>query len=146
MANDHERDVGALVQRLMRGLSHRGPDGSGLRYLRGRWAAFGHRRLSIIDLDGGAQPMGNEDERVWVVLNGEIYNHQEIRSELEAVGHRFRTRADTEVLLHGWEEWGRALLQRLNGMYAFALYDGRSQAGAGEVWLARDPVGVKPLY
>src|SRR5256886_559126 len=90
--------------------------------------------------------MSNEDASVWVVLNGELYNHLEVRRELEALGHRFRTRADTEVLVHGWEEWGRDLLPRLNGMYAFALFDGRSENGPGDVWLARDPVGVKPLY
>ncbi len=146
IARDRRRDVGPLVERLTQALAHRGPDGSGLRFLQGRSAAFGHRRLSIVDLELGAQPMSNEDGRVWVVLNGELYNHLDLRHELAALGHCFRTRADTEVLVHGWEEWGTELLGRLNGMYAFALFDGRSSRGSGEVVLARDPVGVKPLY
>jgi asparagine synthase (glutamine-hydrolysing) len=144
ISSDQSHDVRALVERLTAALTHRGPDGSGYRFLGGRWAAFGHRRLSIVDLECGAQPMSNEDGRVWVVLNGELYNHLDLRPELERAGHVFRTRADTEVLVHGWEEWGRGVLERLNGMYAFALYDGRSEPGT--VWLARDPAGVKPLW
>ena len=144
ISTDRSRDVGPAVERLTAELAHRGPDGTGLRFLGDRWAAFGHRRLSIVDLECGAQPMGNEDGQVWVVLNGELYNHLEIRKDLEHLGHRFTTRSDTEVLVHGWEEWGAKLLERVNGIYAFALFDGRR--GAGEVWLARDPVGVKPLY
>jgi asparagine synthase (glutamine-hydrolysing) len=144
IATDAARDVGPLLERLTAELAHRGPDGTGVRFLHGRWAAFGHRRLSIVDLAGGAQPMGNEDGRVWVVVNGELYNHRELRRELEAAGHQFRTQADTEVLVHGWEEWGPAVLERLNGIYAFALFDGRRDPGV--VWLGRDPVGVKPLY
>ncbi len=146
IAADPREDVGPLVEGLTQALAHRGPDGSGLHFLRDRFAALGHRRLSIVDLEGGAQPMANEDGRVWVVLNGELYNHLELRRALERLGHRFRTRADTEVLVHGWEEWGPSVLQRLNGMYAFALFDARAGAVDGEVWLARDPVGVKPLY
>src|SRR5213594_3699220 len=118
------RDVGPLVERLSAALAHRGPDGVGLQFIRGRSAAVGHRRLSIVDLACGAQPMGNEDGTVWVVLNGELYNHLDLRRELERLGHGFRTRADTEVLVHGWEEWGPDVLSRLNGMYAFALFDG----------------------
>lgn len=145
-ARDPRSDVGPLLERLTNALAHRGPDGSGQQFVWQRAAALGHRRLSIVDLEGGAQPMANEDGRLWVVLNGELYNHLELRGALEALGHRFRTRADTEVLVHGWEEWGRALLERLNGMYAFALFDGRASGRAGTVVLARDPVGVKPLY
>jgi asparagine synthase (glutamine-hydrolysing) len=144
ISSDRSHDVREMVERLTAALAHRGPDGSGHRFLGGRWAAFGHRRLSIVDLECGAQPMSNEDGRIWVVLNGELYNHLDLRPELERAGHVFRTRSDTEVLVHGWEEWGRALLERLNGMYAFALYDGRSDPGI--IWLARDPAGVKPLY
>ncbi|PYP33122.1 MAG: asparagine synthetase B, partial [Gemmatimonadetes bacterium] len=146
IARDQRRDVGPLVERLTQALAHRGPDGSGIRVLRGRYAAFGHRRLSIVDLECGAQPMANEDGRVWVVFNGELYNHLDLRRELESRGHQFRTRADIEAVIHGWEEWGPGVLQRMNGMYAFALYDGRSAVGGGEIWLARDPVGIKPLY
>ena len=141
---DPREDVGLLVQALTDSLSHRGPDGSGLHFTRGRSVALGHRRLSIVDLAGGAQPMANEDQRVWVVFNGELYNHLDLRRELERCGHEFRTQADTEVLVHGWEEWSTGLLERLNGIFAFALLDER---GDGPVlWLARDPVGVKPLY
>jgi len=145
LANDGRRDVTALVERLTEAHAHRGPDGSGYQFLRGRSAAFGHRRLSIVDLEGGAQPMSNEDGRVWVVFNGELYNHLDLRRELEALGHRFRTRSDVEAVVHGWEAWGRGILERMNGMYAFALFDGRGD-GPGEVWLARDPAGIKPLY
>ena len=143
VSRDARADVTTGVEALTAALAHRGPDGTGFRYLRGRSIGLGHRRLSIVDLKGGAQPMTNEDGRVWVILNGELYNHLELRRELERKGHRFATRADTEVLVHGWEEWGEALCERLNGIYAFALYDGR---GGGELCLVRDPVGVKPLY
>jgi asparagine synthase (glutamine-hydrolysing) len=141
---DAGRDVGPVVTRLTTALAHRGPDGEGFHFTRGRSIALGHRRLSIVDVAGGAQPMANEDRRVWVVLNGELYNHLDLRRELERCGHQFRTRADTEVLVHGWEEWGTGLLERLNGMYAFGLLDERE--GAPVLLLARDPVGVKPLY
>ena len=137
-------DAGPALERLTAALAHRGPDGAGYRYLGGRHAGLGHRRLSIVDLAGGDQPMRNEDGSIWLVYNGEIYNHLALRAELERTGHQFRTQADTEVVIHGWEEWGRGVLERLNGIYAFALFDGR--AGAGDVWLARDPIGAKPLY
>lgn len=145
LARDGGRDVTPIVERLTGAHAHRGPDGSGYRFFRGRSAAFGHRRLSIVDLEGGTQPMSNEDGRVWVVFNGELYNHLDLRRELEALGHRFRTRSDVEAVVHGWEAWGPGLLERMNGMYAFALFDGRGSE-LGEVWLARDPAGVKPLY
>ncbi len=137
-------DVTQRLERLTDALRHRGPDGCGFRFVRGRSAGLGHRRLSIVDLATGAQPMANEDERVWVTYNGEIYNHLELRRELEALGHRFRTNADTEVLVHGFEAWGAGLFGRLNGIFAFALFDGRTSPG--DLWLVRDPAGVKPLY
>ena len=137
-------DATAALERLTAALAHRGPDGCGYRYLAGRRAGLGHRRLSIVDLAAGDQPMSNEDGTVWLVYNGEIYNHLALRAELERAGHRFRSRADTEVVIHGWEEWGPGVLERLNGIYAFALFDGRSVQGC--VVLARDPVGAKPLY
>ena len=120
-------------------LAHRGPDGSGV------WTApgvgLGHRRLAIIDLAGGVQPMATPDQGVVVSYNGEIYNFQEVRAELEQAGVRFQTSSDTEVLLHGWRQWGPAMLDRLNGMFAFALYDANRQS----LFLARDRFGVKPL-
>jgi asparagine synthase (glutamine-hydrolysing) len=148
LARDPRRDVGPLIDRLTHALAHRGPDGSGTEFLGGRAAALGHRRLSILDLECGAQPMASADGRVWIVYNGELYNHLELRRELAARGRTFRTRSDTETIVHGWEEWGPAVLERMNGMYALALFDGRSPtpASRGEIWLARDPVGIKPLY
>lgn len=119
---------------------HRGPDDSGL-HIDGS-AGLGMRRLSIIDLDGGAQPMPNEDGRLWVVCNGEMYNFKELRRELEVRGHTFHTRSDTEVIVHGYEEWGFSLLERLNGMFGLAIWDSRDKT----LLLARDPFGIKPLY
>ena len=121
-------------------MSHRGPDGAGIVALPG--ATLAHRRLSIIDLEHGDQPMTNEDESVWVTFNGEIYNFLALRDELAARGHRFRTRCDTEVLVHAYEEYGDDFVRRLNGMFAFALVDLRRQ----RVLLARDHLGIKPLF
>lgn len=137
-------DISATLERLTEALHHRGPDGSGIHYIRGRSAGLGHRRLSIVDLAGGAQPMSGEDGRIWVTYNGEIYNFRTLRNELSQLGYRFRTNADTEVLVQGFAAWGPGLFGRLNGIYAFALYDGRNDPG--DVWLVRDPAGVKPLY
>ncbi len=123
-------------------LQHRGPDGSTRRTCVGGRCLIGHTRLAIIDLDGGAQPIGNEDETVWVILNGEIYNYIEIRENLIARGHRFRTQSDTEVLVHLYEEKGHSLLDDLDGMFAFAIIDEKSQ----QVFMARDRYGEKPLY
>ena len=121
-------------------LAHRGPDDEGSVHLDG--VTLGMRRLSIIDLEGGHQPMHNEDSRIWVVQNGEIYNHLELRSELEGFGHVFSSRSDTEVLVHGYEQWGSDFVSRLNGMFAFALHDRARR----EVLLARDRMGIKPLH
>lgn len=121
-------------------LQHRGPDGGGF-WSSGPWF-LGHRRLAIIDLsDSGAQPMATDDGRIVVTFNGEIYNYVELAQELRAKGYAFRTRSDTEVLLHGWDAWGEGLFDRLTGMFAFALADRR----AGEIVLARDRFGEKPL-
>ena len=125
---------------MMGMLGHRGPDEAGLLLADG--VAFGHLRLSIVDLAHGQQPMSTADGRHWVVFNGEIFNHVELRRELEALGHRFRTRCDTEVLLHAYRQWGRACLERFNGQWAFALWD----RAAGTFFLARDRFGVRPLF
>ncbi len=121
-------------------IAHRGPDGAGV--FLGRGIGLGHRRLSIIDLEGGAQPLANENGSLQVVFNGEIYNYVELRAELIANGHTFRTASDTEVIVHGYEEWGRECVARFNGMFAFALWDGNRQV----LFLARDHLGIKPLY
>jgi len=121
-------------------LRHRGPDGDGL-WVEGH-CGLGHRRLAIIDPGGGAQPLANETGEVVVTFNGEIYNHRELRRWLESCGHSFRTNADTEVLVHGYEECGREILSRLNGMFAFAIRDARNDT----LLLARDRLGIKPLY
>ena len=129
-----------LVQGMTDVLRHRGPDGDGY-FIKGP-IGLGHRRLSIIDLDGGSQPITNENGTLHVVFNGEIYNFVELRQELQARGHLFTTRSDTEVIVHGYEEWGLDCLTRFNGIFAFALWDTDSQ----KLILARDRLGVKPLY
>lgn len=121
-------------------IRHRGPDGEGA--FVEREIGMGHRRLSIIDVSGGCQPMANENGKVQVVFNGEIYNFVELRKELEACGHCFRTHSDTEVIVHAYEQWGTACVKRFNGMFAFALWDGLSR----QLFLARDHLGIKPLY
>src|SRR5919201_2190839 len=129
-----------LVARMCASMVHRGPDDEGSVHKDG--VALGIRRLSIIDLAGGHQPMANEDASVWVVQNGEIFNYRELRDELGAAGHRFATQSDTEVLVHGWEEWGEHLVERLNGQFALAVHDRARRS----LFLARDRVGIKPLH
>jgi asparagine synthase (glutamine-hydrolysing) len=124
-------------------LAHRGPDDEGIWWSPGRNVMLGHRRLSIIDLSAaGHQPMGNEDGTVQIVYNGEVYNFAELREELEARGHRFRSRTDTEVIVHGYEEYGPAIVEKLRGMFVFAVHDLRRE----RILLARDRLGIKPLY
>jgi asparagine synthase (glutamine-hydrolysing) len=121
-------------------LTHRGPDGAGVYY--GPGVGLGHRRLSIIDLQGGSQPLANEDETVWVTFNGEIYNYRALAHSLGQRGHRFRTRSDTEVLVHAYEEYGLDLVSHLRGMFAFALHD----VTRNRTVLVRDHLGIKPLF
>ncbi len=128
------------VQRMCDRIVHRGPDDYGS-YVEGP-VGIGMRRLSIIDLDGGKQPIPNEDRTVWVILNGEIYNYKELKRQLEAQGHRFATASDTEVIVHLYEEYGPDCVLKLRGMFGFALWDLRQQT----LMLARDRVGIKPLY
>jgi asparagine synthase (glutamine-hydrolysing) len=131
----HERAI-----RMRDVMTHRGPDGAGL------WsddhAALAHRRLSIVDLAGGHQPLSNEDGRIWVTYNGEIYNHRDVRAHLESAGHRYATNCDTETIVHAYEEWGDECVHRFRGMFAFALWD----APKRRLLLVRDRLGVKPLY
>lgn len=129
-----------IIKKMNDRIMHRGPDGEGY-YIDGDFA-FGHRRLSIIDLSTGDQPIYNEDNSVVTVYNGEIYNYVELRSELESLGHEFKTKSDTEVLVHGYEEWHTDLPKHLRGMFAFAIYD----KNRNEIFLARDNFGIKPLY
>lgn len=130
-----------LVQAMNRSLAHRGPDQDGTFCHEG--VSLGHRRLSIIDLtEQGKQPMFNEDKTVCLVFNGEIYNFQELRHELEAKGHTFQGNSDSEVIVHGYEQWGKECLHKLRGMFAFAIYD----LTAKSFFIARDRIGIKPLY
>ncbi len=135
-----DADDRARVERMRDVLTHRGPDDAGL--FADEQAALGHRRLSIVDLAAGHQPLSNEDGGISIVFNGEIYNHADLRPGLEAHGHRYRTRSDTETIVHGYEQWGDACVERLRGMFAFAIWD----APRRRLLLARDRLGVKPLY
>ena len=128
------------IEGMLLPMNHRGPDGRGI-YLDGN-VGLGHLRLSIIDLSTGAQPMTNEDETIWIVFNGEIYNFQELREQLAGKGHVFRSRSDTEVIIHAYEEFGPDCVNLLRGMFAFAIWDSKRK----RLFLARDRVGIKPLY
>src|SRR5512135_3799801 len=129
-----------LLHRMNETQFHRGPDEGGLHLEPG--LGLGHRRLAIIDLSTGQQPLFNEDGSVVVVFNGEIYNFQELIPELARCGHRFHTKSDTEVIVHAWEQWGEACVERFRGMFAFALWDRNRET----LFLARDRLGVKPLH
>ena len=135
----------SMLIRMRDAMPHRGPDGHGVWISPDQMVGLGHRRLSIIDLsEAAAQPMANADGSLRVVFNGEIYNHAEIRAELERTGkYRWQTdHSDTEVILHAFAEWGIACIERFRGMFAFALWD----ESRGELWLVRDRIGIKPLY
>ena len=128
---------------MLHTLVHRGPDAEGLYSASDGWVVLGHQRLSIIDLtDKGKQPMSNEDETVWITFNGEIYNFKELRNILEGRGHQFKSLTDTEVIIHGYEEWGIDCVDHFRGMFAFGIWDSRKK----RFFLARDPFGIKPLY
>ena len=136
----HGAATAAALAPMLARIAHRGPDGQGT-FVEGP-AALGHCRLSSIDFEGGAQPLYSEDKYLVVVFNGEIYNYRALTAELTALGHTFATRTDTEVLLHGWEQWGRELLPRLRGLFAVALVNRRP----GRLFCAREMFGIKPLY
>lgn len=135
-----KKDKKKIIKKMNDKIIHRGPDSEG--FFTDDFIALGHRRLSIIDLSSGLQPMYNEDKTMVIVFNGEIYNYIELRTELKKKKHKFATSCDTEVLLHGYEEWGSELPKKLRGMFAFAIYDINKK----EVFLARDNFGIKPLY
>jgi asparagine synthase (glutamine-hydrolysing) len=137
-----EPDAANTLRRMLARIAHRGPDGDGTHFEPAMGFAMGMRRLSIIDLEGGTQPIWNEDGSIGVVFNGEIYNYVELRRELEAKGHRFRTQSDTEVLVHLYEEMGGEMTERLRGMFAFCIFDRPRRS----LLLARDHFGQKPLY
>ena len=130
----------SILERMKQAISHRGPDGQG-EWI-GDMAALGHVRLAILDIGGGAQPMTSPDGRLVLTYNGEIYNYRELKSELTALGHIFQTECDTEVILHAWNRWEKGCLERLNGMFAFAIWDNQKRRG----FLVRDPAGIKPLF
>jgi asparagine synthase (glutamine-hydrolysing) len=133
-------DFASAIRPMTQSLAHRGPDADG--YLVKGAAAFGHRRLAIIDVARGAQPMSNEDGTCWIVFNGEVYNHAPLRERLIGLGHRFQTHSDTETIIHAYEQFGPACVDLLAGMFAFAIYDHRSR----ELFIARDRLGKKPLF
>ena len=144
--NEGEPLAEAVLRRMTGVLSHRGPDDDGHYFSSNGGstaggAALGHRRLSIIDLAGGHQPLSNEDGSVWIAFNGEVYNYRELQPQLEALGHRFRTSSDTECIVHAYEQWGHDCVQHLRGMFAFAIWDDRHR----KLFLARDRMGQKPL-
>jgi asparagine synthase (glutamine-hydrolysing) len=136
----HHSESRAIVERMANAIAHRGPDDSG--YYVDKFAAFGHRRLSIIDVAGGHQPMSNEAGSLQIVYNGEIFNHLQLRGQLEAAGHQYRTRCDTETIVHAYEEWGTDCLSRFRGMFSFAIWDIIGK----RVFCARDRLGKKPFY
>lgn len=138
----NQRIERAMAEAMLSTLSHRGKDNATLVYTEQN-ILLGHTRLSLIDLSASAnQPMGNEDQKIWMVFNGEIYNYKALREELQALGHRFKSQSDVEVVIHGYEQWGTEVLSHLNGMFAFAIYDGMKQ----QIFCARDRIGIKPLY
>jgi asparagine synthase (glutamine-hydrolysing) len=143
-ASDAPVDAGA-VARMNALLRHRGPDDDGVWAGGGGRVALGNRRLAIIDRAGGAQPMGNDDGTAWITYNGELFNFEALRAELDAAGYRFRTRSDTEVVLRAYEAWGEGCVERFNGQFAFAIWDGRAPGGE-RLFLARDPMGIAPLH
>jgi asparagine synthase (glutamine-hydrolysing) len=130
----------SIIERMTDTIRHRGPDDFG--YYRDRWAQLGFRRLAIIDVSGGHQPMGNEDDSLCILFNGEIFNHADLRPALEKAGHRYANRSDTETILHAYEEYGADCVKRLRGMFAFAIWDKKAR----KLFCARDRLGKKPLY
>src|SRR3954447_2241895 len=135
-----DRDAASRALQMRDIITHRGPDEAGLHC--DTHAALAHRRLSIVDLSTGQQPLSNANSPIWVSFNGEIYNHHDVRAELEAHGHVYRTKSDTETIVHAYEQWGDGCVHRFRGMFAFALWD----APRRRLLRVRDRLGIKPLY
>ncbi len=133
-------DNGTILRRMTDCIAHRGPDGSGVWH--DDFASLGHRRLSIIDLSAGSQPMTNETGEIWIVYNGEIYNHASLRPALEQAGHQYRSHCDTETILHAWEQYGEDCVTHFRGMFSFAIWDKTRRM----LFCARDRLGIKPFY
>src|SRR5579875_2821811 len=131
------RDQRSILERMTSTIAHRGPDGYGFHF--DGPAALGHRRLSIIDVAGGGQPMTNESGDIWLTYNGEIFNHADVRPALEHAGHRYATRCDTETVIHAYEEYGVRCVEQFRGMFAFAIWNSRTQT----LFAARDRLGIK---
>ncbi len=146
--NFSNREERVHLERMCNAITHRGPDDSGIYISPDSKVLLGHRRLSIIDLSHFArQPLSNEDNTIFITYNGEIYNYQELRKELDTRGHHFKSKSDTEVIIHGYEEWGiEGVLKRLRGMFAIGLYDSRAPGSSSSIFLARDRLGIKPIY
>ena len=136
----NERASKLIISKMLTRIQHRGPDECGI-YI-DKNIGFGSVRLSIIDIAGGQQPLPNEDLNLWIIFNGEIFNYIELRNELEEKGHHFRTQSDTEVIVHLYQEFGEEFVLKLNGQFAFSIWDKKKQ----ELFLARDRVGIRPLY
>lgn len=137
---DKTKNKETLIKKMAIKLTHRGPDDEG--YYCDDFIALGHRRLAIIDLKTGEQPIYNENKHLVIIFNGEIYNYAELRTELQSLNHIFTTSSDTEVIIHGYEEYGVNILKKLRGMFAFAIWDKKEKM----LFCARDPFGIKPFY
>ena len=129
-----------IIKNMADRINHRGPDGEG--YFTDKYIALGHKRLAILDLKGGEQPIFNEDKSMVIIFNGEIYNYEELKEDLKKKGHKFKTKTDTEVIIHGYEEYKEKLFPKLRGMFSFVIYDKKTQELVG----ARDHFGIKPFY
>ena len=138
--NKNIKNKEEVIKKMADRIKYRGPDGEG--YFIDDDVALAHRRLSIIDLSNGSQPMYNEDNSIVIVFNGEIYNFVELKDELKSKGHKFKNKSDTEVIIHGYEEWGKNVVEHLRGMFAFAIWDQNTK----NLFMARDHFGIKPLY
>src|SRR5215831_19698203 len=140
LTRDADPSSSSILRRMTNAIAHRGPDGAG--FFEDSFVSLGHRRLSIVDVTGGGQPMFSEDGNLVIIYNGEIFNHGDVRPELENAGHVYTSHCDTETVIHGYEEWGQQSLSRYRGMFAFAIWDKNKR----ELFCVRDRLGIKPFY